>query len=136
MVGIDAYGKTGEDGQHLKGLFDLNSELDKAGNILVGMNDIHVRAAMADPRVFFIIPWHASGNSVHILQQMLGYLDVESEVKDFTDYTNVQEEKDLIKEETIDPNIVAFWDAHKNETDFPVGIEGGIPSGSPEGGLS
>ena len=136
VVGIDAYGKTGPDGQHLKGLFDLNGELDKAGNILVGMNDIHVRAAMADPRVFFIIPWHASGNSVHILQQMLGYLGVESEVKDFTDYTNVQEEQDLIKEEAIDPNIVAFWEAHKNETDFPVGVEGGIPSGSPEGGLS
>lgn len=136
VVGIDAYGKTDANGNHLKGLFDLNAELDKAGNILVGMNDIHVRAAMADPRVFFIIPWHASGNSVHILQQMLGYLDVESEVKDFTDYTLVQEEKDLFGAKEIDPNIIAFWEDHKNETDYPVGIEGGIPSGSPEGGLS
>ena len=136
VVGIDAYGKTDANGNHLKGLFDLNAELDKAGNILVGMNDIHVRAAMADPRVFFIIPWHSSGNSVHILQQMLGYLDVESEVKDFTDYTTVQEEKDLFNEKEIDPNIIAFWEDHKNESEYPVGIEGGIPSGSPEGGLS
>ena len=158
VVGIDAYGRD-VDGKHLKGLFDLNGELDKAGNILVGMNDTHIIAAMADDRVFFIIPWHASGNSVHMVQQMLRGLGVDTMVKDYTDYTNVQEEKDMAgkkkggeeaefadeieevsKEEKIEESepirqeILDFWEDHKKEDKYRSGI-GPIPSGK-DGKLS
>lgn len=134
VVGIDAYGEPGPDGQHMKGLFDLNATLDKAGNILVGMNDIHVRTAMADDRVFFIIPWHASGMSVHILTQMLDYLGVDTREFNPQDYTAVQEEKPAVEGKTpINPRLVEFWEAHKNEKDFPCGIKGGIPSGKGKG---
>ena len=159
VVGIDPYGRD-VDGKHLKGLFDLNGELDKAGNILVGMNDTHIIAAMADDRVFFIIPWHASGNSIHQVQQMLNGLGVKTMVKDYMDYTKVQEEKDMnkgkkksdeeadfvdeevdvSKEEKIeaaDPirqEIIDFWENHKNEKDYECGL-GSIPSGK-DGELS
>ena len=93
VVGVDPYGKTAEDGHHLKGLFELNQEYDRAGNILVGMNDIHVRIAMADDRIFFIIPWHSSGANTHILAQMYEYLGVEYDVNLSQDYTDVQGEK-------------------------------------------
>jgi len=161
VVGIDAYGRD-VDGRHLKGLFDLNGELDKAGNILVGMNDTHIIAAMADDRVFFIIPWHASGNSIHLVQQMLHDLGVETLVKDFTDYTNVQEEKDMAKgkkkksdeeadfvEEDADVSkeveieeaapirqeIIDFWESHKDESDRAERGLPPIPSGK-DGKLS
>lgn len=47
--------------------FELNRRYDKAGNILVGMNDIHIETALADDRIFFVIPWHRSGLSNHLL---------------------------------------------------------------------
>lgn len=92
VVGIDAFGKD-KDGKHYKGLFELNEEYDKAGNILVGMNDLHIRIAMADSRIFFIIPWHSSGANTHILAQMYDYLGVEYDVTLSQDYTDVQSEK-------------------------------------------
>ncbi len=92
VVGIDAFGKD-IDGKHYKGLFELNAEYDKAGNILVGMNDLHIRIAMADDRIFFIIPWHSSGANTHILAQMYDYLGVEYDVTLSQDYTEVQSEK-------------------------------------------
>lgn len=75
------------------GLFALNQMYDKAGNILVGMNDIHIRTAMADPRIFFIIPWHASGMSDHILKQMNSMLKLDIAGFKASDYTKHQEEK-------------------------------------------
>lgn len=75
------------------GLFALNQMYDKAGNILVGMNDIHIRTAMADPRIFFIIPWHASGMSDHILKQMNSMLKLDMAGFKASDYTKHQEEK-------------------------------------------
>jgi hypothetical protein len=84
VVGIDAFGKD-VDGHHFKGLFDLNAQYDKAGNILVGMNDLHIRMAMMDDRIFFIIPWHSSGANQHILAQMYDYLGVEYDVKESQD---------------------------------------------------
>ena len=127
VTGIQAFDEV-KDGKTYKGLLSLNQELDKAGNILVGMNDIHVRAAMADPRVYFIIPWHSSGNSVHILTQMLGYLGVDLKNFNPKDYTPVQEEKDMAGTE-VRPEITQFWEDHKNEKDYKVGIKGGVESG-------
>lgn len=138
VVGIQAHGET-VNGVYKKGLFDLNNELDKAGNILVGMNDNHVRIAMADPRVFFIIPWHSSGASSHILAQMLKYLGVSLKNWNPVDYTDMQEEKDYGKATDgvfpqIPKRLTDLWNQWRNETDYRCGIKGGIPSG--EGTLS
>ena len=119
IVGIDAYGRDGK-----KGLFSLNQKLDKAGNILVGMDDTHIRAAMADDRVFFIIPWHASGMSSHILTQMMDYLGVNMDGVKPQDYTSVQEEKEP-KDGVVSAELAAFWEAHR--TDYPSAFN--IPSG-------
>ena len=142
VVGIDAYGREDENGKHLMGLFDLNGMLDKAGNIIVGMNDTHVRAAMADDRIFFIIPWHASGNSIHIVQQMLDYIGVKTDITDYDDYTEQQEEKDYSGKDkkgnilVVPAEALDFWNAHNYESLFPCGIEGGIPSSDGNGHLS
>ena len=164
VVGVQAFAKPDVDdnGKVKKGLLDLNAELDKAGNIIVGMDDLHVIMSMADDRIFFIIPWHASGANNHILAQMYRYLG--SDKVKGRDFTNVQEEKYLgktKKEETDDltdepeigeetaeetaeetngagkvtPAMVEFWESHKNETDFPCGL-GSIESGDGNGNLS
>lgn len=130
LIGIDAYGSNGK-----KGLFQLNQELDKAGNILVGMNDLHIEAAMADDRVFFIIPWHASGADSHILKQMLEYLRVNLDNWKPFDYTGVQEEKKYKADDELNKYLIEFWNNHNYESKFACGIEGGIPSGK-DGKLS
>lgn len=130
LIGIDAYGSNGK-----KGLFQLNQELDKAGNILVGMNDLHIEAAMADDRVFFIIPWHASGADSHILKQMLEYLRVNLDNWKPFDYTGVQEEKKFKADDELNKYLIEFWNNHNYESKFDCGIEGGIPSGK-DGKLS
>lgn len=130
LIGIDAYGSNGK-----KGLFQLNQELDKAGNILVGMNDLHIEAAMADDRVFFIIPWHASGADSHILKQMLEYLRVNLDNWKPFDYTGVQEEKKYKADDELNKYLIEFWNNHNYESKFACGIDGGIPSGK-DGKLS
>ena len=40
-------------------LRDMYSE--NVGTILVGLSDDHIKAAMADPRIDYIIPFHKSG---------------------------------------------------------------------------
>ena len=165
VVGIDAFGKD-EDGHHFKGLFDLNAQYDKAGNILVGMNDLHIRMAMMDDRIFFIIPWHSSGANQHILAQMYDYLGVEYDVKESQDYTDVQgekrykafgeksEEKETKdgkkkKEEAkITEHLINFWVDHYENArevagygkvagkDFDCGIKGGIENSDGNGFIS
>lgn len=137
VVGIDPFGHDGK-----RGLFSLNEEYDRAGNILVGMNDIHVRAAMADPRVFFIIPWHASGMSNHILKQMFNILGVNMDQFVSTDYTKMQEETNyLLKKDDGSPKkkvpkeVEDFWDSHNYEDEFACGT-GHIENGDHKGGLS
>jgi hypothetical protein len=145
VVGIDPFGKE-VDGKHMKGLFELNAEYDRAGNIIVGMNDLHIRMCMADDRIFFIIPWHSSGANTHILAQMYEYLGVEYDAALSQDYTNVQSEKRYkapteTEEETDEADIeetteeeegkkpesnkisqflVDFWNDHyENAREFP-----------------
>ena len=140
VIGIDPYGRE-EGDKHKKGLFDINRTFSRAGNILVGMNDRHVRAAMTDPRIYFIIPWHASGQSVHILKSMLGILGQNLTNFKPVDYTAMQEEKNYGKKNSegkypkVPTKVVDIWESHKNETDYPSGI-GTIPSGDGHGGLS
>ena len=55
------------------------------GTILVGINDNHIIAAMGDPRIDFIIPFHKSGWSAEELRKM-------PTLNNYNDYTNSQNE--------------------------------------------
>lgn len=133
VIGIDPHGRE-VDGVHMKGLFDLNKELSKAGNIIVGMNDTHIRVGLADSRIFFIIPWHASGANDHILTQMFRVLGADISSMVSTDYTDMQSEKDYLEKKKdgsmpkIEQSVRDVWNAHKNETDWKCGVKGGIDS--------
>lgn len=131
VVGVDPFSHDTADGGHLSGLFELNGMHDKAGNIMVGMNDMHIRTVLADPRVFFVIPWHSSGQSVHILQQMMNILGVDFKARDAVDYTSMQEEK-MMTDGGITERLRNLWSKVRNEEDWACGIEGGIESGDGE----
>lgn len=64
---------------------------DNVQMILVGINDDHIELAMADDRIMFIIPWHASGSSGETLATMMGV--VGEKVSKTTDYTKSQSDK-------------------------------------------
>jgi len=55
------------------------------GTILVGINDEHIIAAMGDPRIDFIIPFHKSGWSAEELRKM-------PTLNNYNDYTSTQNE--------------------------------------------
>lgn len=61
------------------------------GTILVGLSDKHIRAAMADPRIDFIIPFHKSGWGKRQLAQLSG-------MSGYMDYTRDQNERRIIGE--------------------------------------
>lgn len=71
----------------------LTQMYDNVQMILVGINDKHIRAAMADPRIGFVIPWHASGNSGATLQSLMRA--VNDELVESRDYSKVQEDKEI-----------------------------------------
>lgn len=59
------------------------------GTIIVGANDAHIRAAMADPRIDYIIPFHRSGWGQNELKKV-GVLQT------YTDYQANQNERKII----------------------------------------
>lgn len=73
----------------------LTQMYDNVQMILVGINDKHIRAAMADPRIGFVIPWHASGNSGATLQSLMR--SVNDELVESKDYSKVQSDKEIKK---------------------------------------
>lgn len=87
--------------------FRLRDEHSKnVGTILVGKNDDHIIAAMADPRIDFIIPFHKSSwkESLYDALGLTGYAD----------YTATQNEKPIDTDRKIknfDPS--EYWDEHK-----------------------
>ncbi len=91
--GIDADGNLtfssveGMDFDEAMRLRDRYSE--NVGTILVGMNDAHILAAMADPRIDYIIPFHKSGWSAEELAKM-------KSLRGFEDYTDQQNEKRIV----------------------------------------
>ena len=97
--GLDANGNLlfssteGMDFNEAMRLRDRYSE--NVGTILVGMNDDHILAAMADDRIDFIIPFHKSGWSKVELQNVRG-------MSAYEDYTSEQNERKIAspKEET------------------------------------
>ena len=79
-------------------------QYDNVQGILVGLNDTHIRAAMASDWINFIIPWHSSGNTKSVLSSMLEAvrevldpseaMDYSSEQNDTTLENRTQEQKD------------------------------------------
>ena len=57
---------------------------ENVGTILVGVSEEHIRAAMADPRIDYIIPFHKSGWG----QNELNLLPVLNSYDNFEDYQN------------------------------------------------
>jgi len=79
---------------------------DHVGTILVGKDDATIRAAMADPRIDFIIPYHASGWSTEN-QNALG-------IGGYTNFTAGQNETDARTGKTVknfQPS--EYWDYSK-----------------------
>ena len=88
--------------------FKLRDQYSKnVGTILVGKTDAHIIAAMADPRIDFIIPFHKSSwkESLYDALGLTGYAD----------YTEYQNEKSIDKSRKIsnyDPS--EYWDFTKS----------------------
>lgn len=74
----------------------LKNAYDNVQMILVGMNDTHIRLAMANSNIDFIIPWHSSGNSKEVLSNLISA--VGEKLNTSVDYTTTQ--SDMKKGET------------------------------------
>jgi hypothetical protein len=101
LVFDDKEGMPHEEAFRLRDRFSKN-----VGTILVGKNDAHIIAAMADPRIDFIIPFHKSSwkESLYDALGLTGY----------EDYTNTQNEKPIDPSREIsnfDPS--EYWDFSK-----------------------
>ena len=66
----------------------LKEKYDNVQMILVGMNDDHIRLAIASDDIDFVIPWHSSGNSQDTLKKLIGSLGEKLEAG--TDYSTTQ----------------------------------------------
>ncbi len=109
--GLDANGNLIFDdveGMPHKEAFRLRDKYSKnVGTILVGKNDAHIRAALADTRIDFVIPFHKSfwKESLYDALGLTGY----------DDYTETQNEKPFDKERKIknfQPS--EYWDYSKS----------------------
>ena len=74
--------------------------------ILVGMNDVHIRLALANDDIDFVIPWHSSGNSKDVLQQLVRSVD--ETLTESDDYTKFQEDT---KKKGRTAKQEALWEA-------------------------
>lgn len=109
--GLDSNGNLifdDKEGINHKEAFRLRDKFSKnVGTILVGKNDAHIVAAMADPRIDYIIPFHKSSwkESLYDALGLTGYAD----------YTDFQNEKyldaDRGKAKNFDPS--EYWDYSK-----------------------
>lgn len=94
---LDFSNKTGmnaEDAFRLSGLYD------NAQPIIVGINDIHMRLCMADPRITFIIPYHASGASEQRYLDLMEAVGETVEENARKDYSKVQNDTEIEKPTT------------------------------------
>jgi hypothetical protein len=91
---LDFSDVTGMPYETAKGLKD---KYDNVQMILVGMNDTHIRLAMADSDIDFIIPWHSSGNSKDVLSSLIK--SVGEHLDASVDYTKFQ--TDMVKGSSI-----------------------------------
>ena len=109
--GLDANGNLIFDdveGINHKEAFKLRDKYSKnVGTILVGKTDAHIIAAMADPRIDYIIPFHKSSwkESLYDALGLTGYAD----------YTDTQHEKPIDKSRKIsDYDPSEYWDFTKS----------------------
>lgn len=101
LIFDDVEGINHKEAFRLRDLYSKN-----VGTILVGKNDAHIIAAMADPRIDFIIPFHKSSwkESLYEALGLTGY----------DNYTDTQNEKPIDKDRKIsnfDPS--EYWDFSK-----------------------
>ncbi|MBP5726346.1 MAG: hypothetical protein J6Y48_04645, partial [Clostridia bacterium] len=116
-TGVDKNGKlvfSSKEGMDFEEAMKLRNRYSKnVGTILVGMNDAHILAAMADDRIDFIIPFHKSGWSQEDMARM-------KSMANYEDYQDLQNERTLEgyyqngnpiyknTESNIDP--LSYWD--------------------------
>lgn len=81
-----------------------NAYSANVGTIIVGANDAHILACMADDRIDFIIPFHKSGWGNKELALM--------GMKSYTDYTKEQSERYIETGSKVSENIkpLSYWD--------------------------
>lgn len=70
---------------------EKTKQYDNVQMILVGLNDTHIRLALADDRITFVIPWHSSGNSGETLAKLMD--SVGEQLNESSDYTKSQSDK-------------------------------------------
>ena len=95
-------------GMNADDAFNLARSYDNVQTIMVGTSDEHIRLCMADDRIQFIIPYHASGSSEARYQSMMQTVQEQVGFRD--DYSEYQTDK-LI--ETEDPDILNARSARK-----------------------
>ena len=88
-----------------------NKYSDNVGTILVGMNNAHIIAAMGDPRIDYIIPFHKSGWSNEELNKM-------DSLKGYEDFTATQNERNISDGKKAETGIALedYWDYNRTGT--------------------
>lgn len=66
----------------------FSKSFDNVQMIMVGINDIHIRACLGSEEIDFVIPWHASGNTKGQLASMMK--TVNETLTNSSDYTKTQ----------------------------------------------
>ena len=107
LIFDDVEGMPFEEAMKLRNRYSKN-----VGTILVGMNDKHILAAMADPNIDYIIPFHSSGwkkDDMKLMHTISGY----------DDYTMSQNEKEIATGRKAKKNLEpvgaeGYWDFNKS----------------------
>lgn len=79
---------------------------DNVGNILIGINDEQIRVAMADPRIHYIIPYHARQKE-NIRQKL--------NVGAWTNYISTQNERNISDGKRVKDNINIYTEILNGE---------------------
>lgn len=85
---------------------DYKNKYNNVQMILVGMNDTHIRLAMANKDIDFIIPWHSSGNSKDVISGLMSTF--KEKLENGHNYEDSQTDK-VSKTQTAEQK--ALWDA-------------------------
>ena len=75
-------------GMHADDAFRFSQEFDNVQPIMVGTSDRHIQLCMADDRITFIIPYHASGAGEARYESLMKIVGEQVEGRD--DYSNYQ----------------------------------------------
>lgn len=100
---LDFSNVTGMDYDTAKALKD---KYDNVQMILVGMNDTHIRLALANSDIDFVIPWHSSGNSKDVISGLMSTF--KETLENGHNYEDSQ--SDTFAENRTEEQV-ALWDA-------------------------